>query len=104
MKFIWYEDMKKDLQKIIRELSKFTGYHLTDYRVLLLDDHLYVDNFRKKVAETAKNEKEREMSIKFVRKGKVGDWKNHLSPQRIKEFDDWIEKNLEGTDIVLPKH
>ncbi len=44
--FLWYEDMKKDLIKVIKEVSKFTGYHLTEYKVLLLDDAMFVDNFR----------------------------------------------------------
>ena len=44
--FLWYEDMKKDLIKVIRDVCKFTGHHLTDYKVLVLDDALYIDNFR----------------------------------------------------------
>ncbi len=46
MMFLWFEDMKKDLIKVIRDVCKFTGYHLTDYKVLVLDDALYIDNFR----------------------------------------------------------
>ena len=46
MMFLWFEDMKKDLIKVIKDVSKFTGYHLTDYKVLVLDDALYIDNFR----------------------------------------------------------
>ena len=46
MKFLWYEDMKKDLIPVLRDLCKFTGRHLTEYRILKLDDFVYVDNFR----------------------------------------------------------
>ena len=46
MKFLWYEDMKKDLIPVLRGLCAFTGRHLTEYRILKLDDFVYVDNFR----------------------------------------------------------
>ena len=31
--------------------------------------------------------------------GKTGDWMNHFSPELNKRIDEWIEKNLEGTDL-----
>jgi hypothetical protein len=30
---VWYEDMKKDLISVIRGMSKFLGYHLTELKV-----------------------------------------------------------------------
>lgn len=35
----------------------------------------------------------------FIRKGIVGDHKNHMSPQMIERFDKWIEENTKGTDL-----
>ena len=116
---MWFEDMKKDLQKVIREVAAFTGYHLTDYRVLLLDDHLYVDNFRsdlkcylrkkmndhpkfcyrKKHPESANTAERKAKMQKFIRKGKVGDWKNHFGDDLLEKFNAHVKKNLEGTDI-----
>ncbi len=32
-------------------------------------------------------------------KGKTGDWKNHISPELNKRVDNWIAKNLEGSDL-----
>ena len=31
--------------------------------------------------------------------GKTGDWKNHLSPNLNDRIDEWITKNLTGTDL-----
>ena len=57
MKMIWFEDMKKDMMKAIREISKFIGYDLTEQKVLELDDHLNIDNFRQVMVEnTGDNE------------------------------------------------
>ncbi len=46
MMFLTYRDMKKDLIKVIKDISAFTGHYLTQYKILLLDDALYIDNFR----------------------------------------------------------
>ena len=32
-------------------------------------------------------------------KGKTGDWKNHISPELNKRVDEWIAKNLAGSDL-----
>ena len=90
--------MKNDMMKVIREVSKFTGYHMTDYKVLKLDDHLYIDNFRQVMVESNGDDKMKD----FVRKGQVGDWKNYFTEENIKIWDQWIAENVKGTDIILP--
>ncbi len=95
MKIIWYEDMKKDLIAIIRDMVQFLGKHLTEYRILKLDDHLYIDNFRKIMTEAQKDP----MYEKFIRKGKVGDWRNHFTEEKTKIWDEWIAKNLKEAGI-----
>ena len=77
MKIIWYEDMKRDLINVIRDMAKFLGKHLTEYRILKLDDHLYIDNFRKVITES--NDP---MFAQIIRKGKVGDWKNYFTQEQ----------------------
>ena len=93
--------MKKDLISVIKDIAKFIGYHMTEYKVLLLDDHLYVDNFRKVIIEGYGGAPKME---KFVRKGKVGDWKNYFTDDNNKIWDEWITENLKGTDIQLPEY
>ena len=97
MKIIWFEDMKKDLIAIIRDVAKFLGKHLTEYRILKLDDLLYIDNFRNILTEAHNDPRMK----KFIRKGKVGDWKNYFTPEKDKIWNAWIEKHLKGTDIKL---
>jgi hypothetical protein len=98
MKIIWFEDMKKDLKSIIGETCNFLGKHLTEYRILKLDDLLYVDNFRKLVTESYPDDPG---FAKFVRKGIVGDWKNYFNDEQTKIWNAWIAKNLEGTEIKM---
>ena len=107
MKFLWFEEMKKDLISVIRETSKFLGYHMTELQILRLDDHLYIDNFRKMVTEGdafPTDPSGENPMVKFFRKGVVGDWKNYFHGENLKLWDQWIAENLQGTDIVLPEH
>ena len=93
--------MKQDLIKVIRDVSKFIGRHMTELKILQLDDHLYIDNCREFLSEAFGGD---ESMKKFFRKGIVGDWKNYFTEENNKKWDDWIAENLKGTDIVLPKN
>ena len=35
----------------------------------------------------------------FMRKGKTGDWKSYFTPEIDQQMDEWIAKNLEGSDL-----
>lgn len=37
----------------------------------------------------------------FIRKGKVGDWKNYMSEELSEKFDKFTEENLKGTSLVF---
>jgi estrone sulfotransferase len=39
--------------------------------------------------------------LHFIRKGEVGDWKNHMTPEIAARFDTWIEENTRGTGLSL---
>lgn len=38
---------------------------------------------------------------KFIRKGKVGDWRNYMSDDLSRKFDEWTEKNTKDTGLVF---
>ena len=46
MKFMWYEDMKKDLVPIIRDLSGFLGYSLTESKIKELENFLDIKIYK----------------------------------------------------------
>ena len=98
---LWFEDMKKDLVSVIKDVASFAGYHITQYKTLVLDDHLYIDNFRQLMVDAMGGDPGMK---KFIRKGQVGDWKNYFNEENSKIWDKWIADNLSGTDIVLPDH
>ena len=97
---MWFEDMKKDLISVIRDVSQFIGYHMTELKILQLDDFLHIDNMRKVSSEAMGGD---QRFKKHFRKGIVGDWKNYFDDENNAIWDKWIEKNLKGTDIEIPQ-
>ena len=37
----------------------------------------------------------------FIRKGKVGDWRNYFDEKMNAEWDPWIEEQLKGSDFKM---
>ncbi len=119
---LWFEDMKKDLLPIIRQTAAHVGKHLTELRVLQLDDHLYFDNFKKNPSVNMEMWNDEKTGLvrcavshlgvaasirplcwctvcktlsafqSFIRKGKTGDWKNYFTDDVLKEWQQWIEE------------
>jgi len=85
-KIVWYEDLVSDMPKMIKEIATFTGYTLSEEQVEKLANHCTVDNFKKNSAVNFRPG--------FIRKGQVGDWKNHFkNPETLEKFNEWIAMN-----------
>ena len=65
---------------------------------------MHIDSFRKNDAVNMKPPpgsvpEEVRKSFNFIRKGKVGDWKDHFTTkEKLQEFNSWIEKNNKDED------
>merc|ERR1711892_904888 len=99
LKFIWYEDMKKDTKGIIEELCEFLEHPLSEEKVDELVDHVHVDNMRKN--PWVSPPKSKHVRMDFIRKGKVGDSKNYFTPEKAKEWNEWIEEKTRGSGITM---
>ena len=97
MCLLFYEDMKKDLAANIRKVAKFLGKEFEDEKIEALVDHL---SFEKMKTNTAVNKAGYEKHMahskggRFMRKGEIGDWKNHFTTEMNKRMDEAIEKYL----------
>merc|ERR1711892_345448 len=94
--FIFYEDMKRDLNAVIDKASKFLDSPLTEDQIETLVDHLDIKNFRKNPAvnnEIFKTLGFFEKEGNFIRKGVVGGWKQEFEsfPDLDEEFNRWVE-------------
>ena len=84
------EDIKKNPTKEVSDLSKFLNKELSNQDISEIVDYLDFSN----VKERATGERK-----KFFRKGIVGDGEHYFEGDNRKQWDDWVKKNIEGTDI-----
>uniref|UniRef100_A0A023F9A7 Putative sulfotransferase n=1 Tax=Triatoma infestans TaxID=30076 RepID=A0A023F9A7_TRIIF len=107
--FLKYEEMKKDQRGIIKRTAKFFGKELTDEQVDMLEEHLSFKNMQSNPALNLEGllklrngpEFKQEGDQNFIRKGKIGDWKNYMTEEISEKFDKWIEQNRQGTDLYF---
>lgn len=106
--FLKYEEMKKDLPAAIAKCARFLNVAepLSNDDIDRMLVHL---NFEQMQNNTAVNLEAIEViatkmatptnTIRFIRKGQVGDWKNYMSADLSSRFDEWIERNSKGSDL-----
>ncbi|XP_046821685.1 sulfotransferase 1C4-like isoform X1 [Vespa crabro] len=102
--FIFYEELLNDLPNTIKKVAKFFGKSYNEEEILKLTDHLQIDNFRKNPMvniPSPRNNEEIQPSM-FIRKGKVGGWKEMFTKELEEKFDAWIEENMKDTDLTFP--
>ncbi|XP_077289159.1 luciferin sulfotransferase-like [Arctopsyche grandis] len=105
--FIKYEDMKRDLPSIIRKAAAFLDKQVTDEQIGKLCEHLSFKSMKNNPAVNLEPIIEKtngksyleQTKLRFIRKGEIGDWKNHMSEEMSQRFDDWSSKHLEGTGL-----
>ncbi|XP_012281586.1 sulfotransferase family cytosolic 1B member 1 [Orussus abietinus] len=104
--FLTYEEMTQDQAAAIKRAANFLGKQLSEEQLAELCEHLKFSNMAANPAvnlerflELRKTEVEEDPDIKFIRKGKVGDWHNYMSEELIRRFDEWTENNLRGTGL-----
>ncbi|XP_019607242.1 sulfotransferase 1C2 isoform X1 [Rhinolophus sinicus] len=100
--FLFYEDIKKDPKHEIQKVMKFMGKNLDE---TVLDKIVQETSFEKMKENPMTNRSTVPKSIldqsisPFMRKGTVGDWKNHFTVAQNERFDQIYRKKMEGTSI-----
>ncbi|XP_070555613.1 sulfotransferase 1B1-like [Ptychodera flava] len=97
--FLKYEDLRKDMKTGIQAIAKFLGKDLSFETVTKIADHCTIDNMK----EISKDDPVlKAMGWKdnpFVRKGKVGGWKERFTVAQSEMMDKYCEKWLTGTGL-----
>ncbi|XP_046632598.1 sulfotransferase 1E1-like [Daphnia pulicaria] len=105
--FLFYEDLKMDLPAQLHRICQFLGKEeLPIDQIIALTEHLKFDNFKINKSVNAQELQEAGYFKKegnFMRKGQIGDWKNHFGEKLNSRFDEWIEKCTSATDLKFPK-
>ena len=102
--FLTYESMKRDSKSAIFSIANFIGkkyFDLLSENINILDNVLkYSDVESMKKEDNRWYMSQRVENTKFVRKGIIGDWKNHLTEEQSKRIDKKIVEHLEGSKIL----
>ncbi|XP_069189318.1 sulfotransferase 1B1-like [Procambarus clarkii] len=101
--FIRYEDMKQDMSAIVRQVAGFLGQVVDEEQVAWITQHCSFPEMSNNPA--VNNETfvsaptDAAKGLKFMRKGEMGDWRNHLTEAQQKVFKTWTLNNLDGSDF-----
>ena len=100
---ISYEWMKANHHAAVETIAKFIGCDLTPSEVSSIVDQTTFDTMK---ANPATNMSwlestyvATESSTPFLRKGKVGDWRNHFTDEQSARMDEEIKKTFDGTGL-----
>ena len=109
MLFLFYEDMKRDLGSVIDQVAQFLECKLSKEKKEHLIEHLDIKNFRNNPAVNAEFGKTLGLMNKtgnFIRKGKVGGWKEEFEnfPEMEKQFDAWLSEQLKQSNVEFPDY
>lgn len=99
--------MKHDLPTVVRRTAKFLNKTMSDEQVDKLCDHLSFNNMKTNRAVNLEAILEKSYGksylegtdLRFIRKGMIGDWKNYMSDDLSRRFDEWADQHLKGTEL-----
>ncbi|XP_068616394.1 sulfotransferase family 2, cytosolic sulfotransferase 3 [Brachionichthys hirsutus] len=103
--YITYEDMVQDLPAALRRMSDFLGRNLSEEVIQKIAEHCSfkamqdnnMSNFKLVPKELLDSDKS-----PFLRKGIVGDWKNHFTSEQLPTFTSVLRKEMEKETFSLP--
>ncbi|XP_069681095.1 luciferin sulfotransferase-like [Periplaneta americana] len=106
--FNTYEDMKKDLPGVVQRTAKFLNCELNAEQLEKLCEHLSFESMKNNPAvvnqEDLNLRKHKDVIgdvQPMVRKGKVGGWKEEISPYLAQKITRWTEEKLKDSGYQI---
>ncbi|XP_064104698.1 sulfotransferase 1B1-like isoform X1 [Macrobrachium nipponense] len=103
--FITYEDLKKRPIHVIQRVAKFLEIEASDADILYVAACTSFDAMSENPSVNYEHWKDlgfaHKEEGKFMRKGKVGDWKARLTKMEISAFEEWEKRNLSNSDFCF---
>nr|CAD7266696.1 unnamed protein product [Timema shepardi] len=103
---LFYEDIVKNIPSTIRGVAQFLNKPVSEEQVARLTAHLHIDTFRENPSIGIPNLRELELlkpgEQGFIRKGKTGGWSEEFTPDLQEKAYQWIQENLQKTDLRFP--
>ncbi|KAH9503946.1 Amine sulfotransferase [Bulinus truncatus] len=107
IKHVYYEDMKKDFMKTIKDLASFLNVSASEELCQNIASACRFDNMKTYVEGNGKHYPRDHLEamgrlkgkIDIYRKGQIGDWKNHFTVSQNERFDEFIEKAMKSKKL-----
>jgi hypothetical protein len=107
--FFRYEEMSRDPAEHVRKLAEFVGrpFGEDEEKVGAVDAIVKLCSFEHMIGLEATNYGKTDIVIGevdnswFFRRGLVGDWENHLSPETARRIDAITEARFRGTGLLV---
>ncbi|CAL8276007.1 unnamed protein product [Boreogadus saida] len=98
--YMFFEDMVEDTGREINKLCSFLGLTSTTKEKDQIRHQSQFDNMKKDDMANYSTVKVMDFKISpFMRKGKVGDWKNHFTVAQNEQFDEDYKKKMKNTTL-----
>ena len=95
-----YEDMLKDSPGAVKRVAKFLGKEFSDEKIEEIVKYTSFDSMKSNPTTNHSTTKMMNITVSpFMRKGKVGDWKNYFNDEQNKYIDDLMEKKMKGSGL-----
>ncbi|XP_072019495.1 amine sulfotransferase-like isoform X2 [Amphiura filiformis] len=110
--FLKFEEMKKDPRNAVLQVAHFLGKDLDDETIDRVVRYSSVDSMKERFKTSEKHsdkpsedhheaEKSKLGAPGIIRKGIVGDWKQHFTEEQSKKFDELFREKMEGSGLDI---
>ncbi|KAM6120278.1 sulfotransferase 1 family member D1-like [Pterocles gutturalis] len=100
--YLFYEDMKKDPRQEVQKILQFLGKEVAEETMARILHHTSFQQMKKNPAanyETMPTTLMDHSLSPFMRKGTIGDWKNHFTVAQNECFNQHYQQHMAGSDL-----
>ncbi|XP_037540635.1 cytosolic sulfotransferase 2 [Nematolebias whitei] len=100
--FLFYEDLIEDFAGELNRLCSFLGLSPSAEKKKHITEKVLFDNMKRNKMVNGSTDEVFDLSIShFIRKGNVGDWKNHFTVKQDEEFTEDYKRKMKTTDLCF---
>lgn len=100
--FMFYEDLSEDFLQEIFKLCDFLGLSPSSEQLEKIQAAATFENMRQNKMISYSTAKMMDQKVSpFLRKGKIGDWKNHFTVSQNEEFDEHYKQKMKDSQLVF---